>query len=258
MTGEILRLKPEEVARLFAEGKMEVVADYMIERAKELLGKDFLGVEAIRNMESKFEWVGVNVEFAIDNIPVFPYDEQDLKLAKSNGEMVVLRPAGMLSGGRHVGVTVVKLRDLFQKDPLGKSDPPIFFRDWFDKEDFATKPEELKLGWTIVKKEVLGGSTDIGWHDRDQLLRQYEAGLKGKSAKNVSVRRRTATEAVYDIMLYYVNTGDKLLLNMWDLTSSQTSIGNVVSVGGYYKHGLLVSIGSPRISIQSGGVCPSR
>ena len=113
MSERILRLKPEEVAKFFAEGKMDVVntttpvpseepqlsGDSMIERARNLLGKDFLGVEAIRNMETKLKGVGVDVQFILDKLPIFPYTEKDLQVARISGEMLVLRPETMRSGG---------------------------------------------------------------------------------------------------------------------------------------------------------------
>lgn len=51
----------------------EAANPIMIERAKELIGKDFLGIEAVRNMESKLKGVGINVEFLLNNLPSFLY-----------------------------------------------------------------------------------------------------------------------------------------------------------------------------------------
>ncbi len=277
---EILRFKPGEVAQLFAEGKMKAVntsppvllkephmsVDSMIERAKELLGKDFLGVEAVRNMESKLKEVG-GIEFVIDKLPPFLYTEEDLQVAKATGEMLILRPEVMLRGGIiEVPLTMVEFREFFRKDRahLGKMQKEGFSFTLSDDynlsriEIFATSVGEIKLGWSLVKKDVLYGSTDTNWNDQDQLLRQYEAGLRRKGIKNVFVKRRTATEAVYDELLYYLNTGVWLLPNKYDWTRTLMPDGSRVCVGDFDAGGLSVNGRLPGGSLSIVGVCPSR
>lgn len=235
----------------------------MVERAKEVLGRDFLGVEAIKKLEQELKKAGVNVEFALDKLPPFLYTEEDLQTAKSFGEMLVLRPEAMLRGGREVPLTLIEFRELFRKDPLGKMQTVVYsFRtdanDWYKGEKFATQAGEIKLGWSLVKKDVLDGSTNTTWNDQEQLLKQYEAGLRRKGAKNVSIRRRTGAEAVYDELLYYVNTGERLLPDKYDWTQTRTSDGFLVYVGRFDSDGLNVSRYWPRNSDSSIGVCPSR
>ena len=235
----------------------------MVERAKEVLGRDFLGVEAIKKLEQELKKAGVNVEFALDKLPPFLYTEEDLQTAKAFGEMLVLRPEAMLRGGREVPLTMIEFRELFRKDPLGKMQTVVYsFRtdtnDWYKGEKFATSAGEIKLGWSLVKKDVLDGSTNTNWNDQEQLLRQYEAGLKRKGARNASVKRRTGTEAVYDELLYYVNTGERLLPDKYDWTQTRTSDGSLVCVGRFGSSGLDVSSRSPVYSYSRIGVCPSR
>jgi len=265
VSAEVEELLEEEVP------EKEAVAEAggpMIERAKEVLGRDFLGVGAIKKLEQELEKVGVNVEFITrdenGNLPPFPYTEEDLKLAKENGEMLVLRPKAILRGGREVPLTLIEFRELFRKDPLGKMQTVVYSfradaRDWYKGEKFATSTGEIKLGWSLVKKDVLDGSTNTNWNDQEQLLRQYEAGLKRKGAKNTSVKRRTATEAFYDELLYYVNTGERLLPNKCDWTQTRTSAGTLVHVGYFGSYGLHVrSNYTSDYLIYHLGVCPSR
>ncbi len=235
----------------------------MIERAREVLGRDFLGVEAIKKLEQELKKVGVNAEFILDNLPPFPYTEEDLQTAKTFGEMLVLRPEAMLRRGREVPLTMIEFRELFRKDPLGKMQTVVYsFRteanDWYKREKFATQAGEIKLGWSLVKKDVLDGSTNTGWNDQEQLLRQYEADLKRKGAKNVSVRRRTGTEAFYDALLYYVNIGERFLPDEYDWTQTRTSDGRLVFVGNFDSYGLDVRHNWPEYSVSFIGVCPSR
>ena len=235
----------------------------MVERAREILGRDFLGVEAIKKLEQELKKVGVNVEFALDKLPPFLYTEEDLQTAKAFGEMLVLRPEAMLRGGREVPITMIEFRELFRKDPLGKMQTVMYsFRtdvnDWYKREKFATGAGEIKLGWSLVKKDVLDGSTSTTWNDQEQLLKQYEAGLKRNGAKNVSTRRRTGAEAVYDELLYYVNTGERLLPDKYDWTQTRASGGYLVCVGRFDSNGLHVRNNRPEDSYSSIGVCPSR
>jgi hypothetical protein len=235
----------------------------MVERAKEILGHDFLGVEAIKKLEQELKKVEVNVEFATDRLPSFPYTEEDLQVAKFNDEMLVLRPGVMLREERKEPITLIEFRELFKRDPLGKMQTLFYsFRsdayDWYKKELPATQPGEINLGWSLVKKNVLDGSTDTNWDDQEKLLRQYGRGLKRKGAKNISIRRRTAVEAVYDELLYYINTGKRLLPYKLDWGQSRTSTGRFICVGYFASGGLNVSAFRPKEPNSTTGVCPCR
>lgn len=234
----------------------------MMERAKEILGKDFLGKDAIRVMEQKLKAIGVNVEFDIDKLPAFTYTEQDLQLAKQNGEMLVLRPDTMLRGGREVPITLREFQELLKKNPLGKSGSPFYHSssgDWYtDEKFFKTVGGEIKLQWALVKKEVLDGSLNQTWNDQETLIKQYQGGLKRKGAGSVDIRRRTATETAWDTMLYYINTGERLLGNVYDWGQTRSSRGRLVVVGSFDSTGLNVGGNDPGYSGSHVGVCPSR
>lgn len=237
------------------------------EQAKEILGNDFLGVEAIRKMENKLKTVGVDVQFETDPLPNLPYSEQDLKLARENGEMLVLRTETMTKSGERISLTLIGFRELFRKDPLGKM--PVVVRalgpgeyDLCKGSKFATSAKEIKLDWSLVKKDLLDGSTKTNWTGQEQLLRQYEIDLKRNGASSVSVRRRTATEAVYDTLLYYVNSGEKLLPEKTDWTKTRpvvSVIGEIlVCVGDFSPTGLLLYYHDQKYANGGIGVCPTR
>jgi len=195
----------------------------MIERAKELLGKDFLGVEAIRNMESKLKGIGVNVEFIIKQVPTFPYTEQDLQLAKRNKEMVVLRTDSMHQNGIDTPITILNFRELFITDPLGKKDT-IFtkgqFGDLLKTKDFAISSGEILLGWSIVKKDILDNSTGKTWYEQEDLLKNYRDNLKDQGVAHVNVHRRRPMEVLWDTLLYHLNNNSQLLEKYADWTSA--------------------------------------
>ncbi len=287
MRDEILRLKPAQVVELVKQGEMEVVTtapavinesslpqDGMIERAREILGQDFLGVEAIREMESKLKIIGIDVKFDVQDAPPIKYSEKDLELAHQNGEMLVLRASQMVkeetdddepiaSLGRRdpqlLPVTLINFRELFRNDPNQK----LFYSfrpeayDWYLSEDFATKNGEIKLEWALVKKDILEGTTSKKWGQQDGVLKEYGKKLKQQGAINTEIRHRTATEAAWDTMLYYANTGEHLLEKTYDWTGSRTSDG-LVDVGAFDSSGLNVNGWDPGNSSSDVGVCPSR
>lgn len=245
------------------EAEAMVGDNTLAERAREILGKDFLGVEAVRNLEAKLAAVGKNVEFDLDKLPPIPYTEEDLRVAKDMGEMLVVRPDAMLAGGRKVPLSLIEFRELFRRDPLGIKQN-LFYSfesgssDWYKTEAFATGQGEIKLGWALVKKEVLDGSQSKTWNDQETLLKQYEDGLKRKGAINAQIRRRTGMESTWDTLLYYFNTGESLLENVYDWAQSRSSLGSLVYVGGFVSAGLGVGGGDPGRSFSNLGVVPSR
>lgn len=279
---QLLPFDPNKASDLIRQGKLKVVTtpitpavsphptheapggQKMIERARDLLGRDFLGVEAVKNMETKLKGVGVNVEFSLNNLPDFPYNEQDLQVAKRNGEMVVLR-AGVNRSGRKndTPLTLIGFRELFRKDPSSNLEA-VFYSfhkdatDWYKTQDFATHPGEIQLGWAIVKKDVLPDSTNKNWNQQEEVLKNYGAKIKSDKAGNPVVRRRTATETAWDTLLYYTNTGERLLEKVYDWTKSRASDGSLVDVGVFGSYGLLVVRWDPEGAYSSVGVCPSR
>lgn len=181
-----------------------------IERAKEILGKDFLGVEAVRRMQNVIKWSGENlptVTFVLDDLPPFPFTEEDLQAAKALGEMLVVRPREVVTMGRRGPLTFEQFRGFF---------PNII-------SDYRTRINEMGFGWSLVSKNILQGSADKSWSEQEALLRQYEEELKRRDAKNTSVQRRTTLEAVYDELLYFTNNSEWLLAQYYDTVRDDRS-----------------------------------
>ena len=273
MSGEeVLRIKPQEAASLIAEGRMQVVTaapeqrsggDPLAERAREILGKDFLGIDAVRNLEAKLNGVGQNIEFVVPEAPPIPYTDKDLELARQNGEMLILRVGSMQKDGRENPVTLINFRELFRADPLGRIDTPFYsFRpeanDWYKDEDFATRAGEIQLSWALVTKEVLAESKGKNHEKQTEVMKKHANELKKKGASNTDFRRRTPTEAAWDTLLYYVNNEEQLLSGTYDWTNTQSSDGYLVGVGYFGSVGVLAYGWNPDRSDDILGVCLSR
>jgi hypothetical protein len=273
MTGEILRLKPDQVISEIRQGTIEVVSVLKpveqpeaepggIEKAKRIFGENFLGPDAIHVMETILKTNGVDVKFEIPTT-TFPYTGSDIEKAKQDDSkgtprMVVLRPEWMIvrEGGKDIRkpVNILNLRDLFKKDDRFGSDRISYefnpfgegavfcLQDWYDNEDFAKRP--LKAGYAIPTKDILFDSIDTTWNDQQALLEPGE-------------RRREANEAVWDTILYYASTYKKIMEHPNDWTNSRTSDGSIVSVGDFDSRGLALRSWSPWYSEGALGVCPS-
>jgi DNA polymerase III delta prime subunit len=250
-------LYPEDAEATIDEGPMDYPAELsveeevidegpMAERAREILGKDFLGVEAVRTLEKKLKAIGKNVEFDFEGLPPIPYTERDLQVAKELGEMLVVRPETMFRDGKEIPLTLIELKALFDKDPLRnliqvfkpKMGDWTGGPQWYEKEKFATQPVDIKLKWALVKKDGLSAGDQYHskcgqWDAQEQSLRQYEVDLRKRGAEHAFVHRRTATEAVFDSLLYYVNTGERLLRSKFDCCKTLQSGGDFVSVGDF-------------------------
>jgi hypothetical protein len=171
-------------------------ANPMIERAKEILGKDFLGVEAIRQVEEVLRGFGDNVEFSLDTLPDFPYTEKDLQIAKKNGEMLVLRPTTMMRDMRHTDITMNELVQMFYPGNLSVRIHP-------QQELDQTK---LQTSWRLVKKQPVTGSPYGNSTVHKTIEGEYRAGLQRNGADHFETRNRTVAESVWDTLLaYYVN-----------------------------------------------------
>ncbi|TSC88233.1 MAG: hypothetical protein G01um10147_138 [Microgenomates group bacterium Gr01-1014_7] len=276
MPTETLPFDPNQVPKLLKEGRIKVVrspqvtsseravsTDRMTERAKDILGKDFLGVEAVRNMEAKLKGVGQAVEFDTAALPPIPYTEKDLELARQHGEMLVLRVGLMRLGGREVPLSLINFRELFRTDPLNKLSTPYFaFRsdanDWYKDQPFATKGGEIGLSWALVAKNILPGSNSKTLNQQARVMETYATNLQSQGASRTEFRRRTATEAAYDTLLYYVNNGEQLLSDKYDWTQTRTSDGRLVLVGYFDSGGLGVDYWDPTLQYPNIGVCLSR
>lgn len=256
-------LKPEEVEKLgltktkpkSPERKRE--NGISIEQAKEILGEDVLGPEAI---EATF---GVELTpNELQEIENIPFTREELEQAKQLGMMLVLRVPRLGEGKTERPLTIESARELFAKgDTLGdpkKKKQQVFYgkkgKVWYDNEKFVTQ-DTPKLGWGLVMKSVLPDSLSKNWDQQEEVLKKW---AKENNIDPNLIKRRTPVEIAYDTLIYYGENKESLLENRYDWTGVQSSDGSFVDVGRFGSDGLGFGGVSRDSSRPDLGVCPSR
>ncbi len=238
-------------------------AVYEREQAREILGQDYLGPEAI---EKAF---GIKIED--EDTPKIPFSPEDLERAKELGHFLVLRVDKAPDGSR---LTMEKmgalLEDEFKRKRAGK---PIDNGAQYSDEDFYSQ-ETPEISWALVSKEIVPGSDFKNYlkelhavvdylknevfKDREmpsaykEAIEEFDAQKKDieealyvghedaakkiTGLKIVKLTRQTPVEALYDTLAYFQNTGKRLVENTTIRTSRTMASKRVVAeVGGFKK-----------------------
>ncbi len=239
---------------LVPEGKE---ANIEFDEAREIFGKDFLGLEAIQTT------FGVELTpEELQEIENIPFTREDLEQAKQLGMMLVLRVPRLGEGKTERPLTIDSARELFAKgDSLGdpkEKKQKVFYgkkgESWYDGEKFATQ-DTPKLGWGLVMKSVLPDSLSKNWDQQEEVLKKW---AKDNNIDPALVKRRTPIEIAYDTLIYYGENKESLLENRYDWTGVRSSVGHFVRVGGFDSGGLHVNDDSRGFAFSDLGVCPSR
>lgn len=119
-----------------------------IERAKEIMGEQFIGPDELREIAHYFK-LNIPVE-----IPAIPYDEE--KLLASKEHYLLILGVSKFADGKDV--TCRNLKAIFGKDP-DVSEPCFYNQDWYDKEEFIDSP--MTLGWYLIRKDVFEESRAV-------------------------------------------------------------------------------------------------
>ena len=261
-TNETLKLSPDQFTALILSGQMQPVEsqgevknhlvrtdNQAIEVARSMFQENFIGADAIKGMEEQCKTAGLDIQFLIPNIQ-FPYSEDNLLNAKKDSRqrksrMIVLRPSEMIVQGEIMPITIKNLISLF------KSNNPFGTGKLFNSENGKNRRKylitPLKARYSIPTKEICPNSCNRSWDDQDLLRNNLEG-------------RREAIETVWDILLYYSATGEKLLYSSWDWTKSYVRAINTsesyVCVGEFDDSGINIFEMNPYVStLDKVGAC---
>ncbi len=136
------------------------------------------------------------------------------------------------------GLNILNLRRLLGVDP-GK--PPSFFdHPWYLEEEFGQL--NCEPGWHRIEIEVHPDSIE-------KPLDSY------RSLEAEGCTLPTAIEVVLMLFLYFVNTGERLLLKKHTWCRDQASLGRTVTVGAFGRNGVFISGHPPAFASRGLGIC---
>lgn len=261
-TGDKNALKSIEEQKGFLERGVKELRNGLgisFERAREILGKDFLGPDAILKT-----W---NLKLEAKDIPSIPFSIEDLERAKELGQFLIFRTS----------LTMEKMGEILK-------DEKVFLdNSWYQNEDFYTK-ETSKPGWALVSKEPIPNSTNQDYIEQTQTICDYldsevfgnvdempevyqdaimefeakKAELEDlmqsnwkECAKQLSelqitkLTRQSPADVIHDLLVYKQNNDERLLENVYTWTCARYSDGNLVYVGTFKSDGAYVSYWKP-------------
>ncbi|TSC61911.1 MAG: hypothetical protein Greene041614_834 [Parcubacteria group bacterium Greene0416_14] len=248
----------EKVARALAEAKKEGLVPKQeaidFKEVKEILGKDFIGPEAVEMA------LGIKLSpEELEQVENIPFTREELEQAKELGMMLVLR---VPHDKDKQPLTLNRMREILAGedklgDPKKKKSKLIYSQPgegWYNNEAFATGGV-TGFGWGLAKKEVLQESLSKNWDEQEEILKKW---AEENNIDPQTIRRRTPIEVAYDTMLYYGANKEALLGGTYDWTSVQSSVGRFVNVGDFDSGGLNVSRDTRDGRDSDLGVCPAR
>lgn len=197
------------------------------EEAKRLFGNDFLGPEAFSIFLGEDDLFGPTlVAEHLHESSRIPFSTAELMRAKFLGMILMFRISHDKYGN---ALTIRYLREVcMQREVFGQGKE----QPWYATEGFAHN-EVPHSGWSLVRKKAIPGSLDRTWQDQSEILKRWTA--ENHILPEI-IRRRTAVEAVYDVLLYYGQNRESEVDLLYDWTATLSSEGWPVFISCYDSH----------------------
>jgi len=289
---EILKKYQQMENFLGISRKVEGSVQEQIDMAREVMGEEFFGVEAV---EKAF-----GIRISPEYIPEIPFKKEELERAEELNQFLVLRvdkaPDGKpLSLQKINEILKGKVTDgsklLYGGDGTGKIKDDC----WYKNEDFA-KTETPKLSWALTSKEIIPNSKNKNYLNQtmgivsylkdkvfsrvempkvyQEVISEFEkekdaigklmdsdwqkASEKLSQLKINQLTRQNPVEAVYDTVIYFQNKSERILEENYTWTTRRDSSGKLVNVGNFASGGVSVRSRTPDRSDGPLGVAFSR
>lgn len=196
----------DRVAKLILNNGQELSAS--VTRAKEIMGKNFLGVEEGMKM------FGVEITKRQQSfMNTVPFSETTLTACKDTHILVAVMP-----------LSIVQIRAKAAEMKLPKDVKRLFCnQDWYDNQQFAAQSE---FEWRLIQKTSVSDSTSKNWEEQQKLL------------DTKTEETPTAQAVVYTMIGFFLKTGERLFERIYVRTSSLDSDGGRVYVGDFDADGL--------------------
>lgn len=174
-----------------------------MEKAKSIMGDNYIGPEDIRKIEL--------IQFATPiNVPDIPFTASELTAKKD--EYILILGIGTLADGKET--TIRNMREIIGKDP-DVIEPCFYNQDWYDKESFIDIP--MKEEWFLIRKNVYEESRAV---QPTELMKEH--------------RFPSAICCVYAFLVSWLSRGMKLWMHDFVWCSDTDHNGDRVYVGKYH------------------------
>lgn len=262
-------------------------------RAKEIMGEDFFAPEQIEKafgIKVRPEHIPA-IPFKREDLERAKELDQFLILRvdkTSDGKPLTMEKMNELLRGKVSGGA----KALFSDDGSGK----IKDDAWYKSEAFATQ-ETPRLSWALVSKDVIPGSAGKNYLEQTSGIAAYlrnevfkgkalpaefqsaisefektreeigtligtgdwqKAAEKLEGLAITKLARQAPAEALYDLLVYFQNRGERLLENTYTWTSKRSFDGSLVYVGSFDAKGAHVYRLAPHDRYGALGVSFSR
>lgn len=213
-----------------------------IDEVRAILGADLLGPEEVSHVFGAPP---------AELLPEIPFSRDTLAAARQCGAMLVLRTAQSADGS---ALTILQILDRYPQAfdaKLTRKAGYLLKDEWGIALEPLAATETCTPGWALVRKEVMEDSCNLPYDEQAVAVQRFGALL------GVPVRRRTAVEIVYDIVLYFGARNVRLLERSWDWSSSLTLDRAYLNAGGFSSSGMQILGFSRGIRHGRLGVCPT-
>jgi len=181
-----------------------------IEKAKEIMGNNFIGPEELKCIENK---MGIKIPEEVFLNPPIIHFEVDL-LERNKEDYILFLGSPYFKDTSEL--TIVKMREHFGYNPI-ISEPCFYNQDWYLNEPFA-KDSTFKLGWYLIKKNVFE-------NQRGKVINQIKNDL------NINIPN--AILCTYLFFCWYLIKNEILWENDFFWTNEIDANGDHIYIGRY-------------------------
>jgi len=266
-TPEEIQAALDQLNQLSQELTGQGIEKLKLQLAKEIMGQDFFGPEEVKT--AFLDQVDVS------EIPSIPFTSEELEKAKELGQMLILRqPLTMKQISESLANKVNDdgkvLYDFkwYKEEKFYTTEAPEASWALVSKEVVPDSPNKNYLQQTQVLIDYLRNEVfkDVEipaeYADAMNEFESEKAGIAAIVSSSVEsewrkaaqmleelkinrLTRRSPAEALYDLVVYFQNNGERLLPDTYSWTNRRNSSGSLVYVGYFESDGVVVSGDSP-------------
>jgi hypothetical protein len=215
-----------------------------LDEARSLLGRSVLGPEEVGRAFG-------SIDDGVASLSI-PYHREQIEAAVRRNQMLVLRAAKTADGtDLTIANMIERFPQAFDQALLRKAGYQLK-ADWGIELEPLAQTETCRDAWSLVSREILPETRNLAYDEQTSCLRRHAESV---GAPPQAVRRRTAAEAIYDTLVAFTATEERLLEKSWDWSASKTVDGGYLNVGGFGSKGMQILSFSAAVRHGALGIC---